>query len=107
MRNIKKVQKGKTPTLLDTDKANELITAINALMNMTIERGAEYDKFEISHKNSILSLTDHTESGGGGADLDGWDTLEDVYFCIDGEASPRNILVKKPWYILQQEQLGL
>lgn len=96
---IKKVQKGKTPTLLEADKANELINFINSLINMEVQRGGDVDKFEATSHNSILTLSDHPNSTGGGADLDGWETLEDVYFCIDGEASPRNILVKKPWYI--------
>lgn len=95
---IRKVQKGKTPTLLEADKANELIEKINALLNMEVVRQGDTDKFEVSSTNSLLTLSEHNKSTGG-ADLDGWDTLENVYFCIDGEASPRHILVKTPSYL--------
>jgi len=33
---IKQVKKGQTPTLLEADKANELIKAVNMLMNIQI-----------------------------------------------------------------------
>lgn len=36
MKKIKRVQKGQTPTLLDTDKANEIIDALNMLLQMQI-----------------------------------------------------------------------
>ena len=57
---LKKVQKGQTPTLLEAEKANELITAINSLLKMKIVRG-ENDEFLVSEQNSILTLK---ESGG-------------------------------------------
>ena len=92
---INKVQKGQTPTLLDTDKANELIGKINALLNMTVERTGDIDKFEVSGTNSVLTLSQHTAPGSGGSTLDGWEELEDVYFCVNGRAELRNILVKQ------------
>jgi len=93
MRNIRKVQKGKAPTLLNTEKANDVITAINALMNMQIERG-DYDKFEVSHNNSLLTLQTQPE-GQGSADFGDFEELDNVYLCINGEAKQRTILIKK------------
>ena len=37
IRKIKRVQKGQTPTLLEADKANELIDAINMLLSMQVK----------------------------------------------------------------------
>tara|TARA_A200000159_G_scaffold4938_1_gene4617 strand:- start:2385 stop:2729 length:345 start_codon:yes stop_codon:yes gene_type:complete len=36
IRKIKRVAKGQTPTLLEADKANELIDAINMLLNIQV-----------------------------------------------------------------------
>ena len=38
---IGKLEKGKTPTLLQAKKGNELIKALNALGNLRIEKGAK------------------------------------------------------------------
>lgn len=91
MRNIRKVQKGKAPTLLDTDKANEIITAVNALMNMQIERGGDTDYFEISHNNSLLSISDHSEQSGGSLDA----TTLTAYVCVNGNAVLKNFYIEE------------
>jgi hypothetical protein len=41
IRKIKNLIRGTSPTLLNTEKANELIDAVNALQNITIEEGSE------------------------------------------------------------------
>ena len=79
---------------MEADKANELINYINSLINMEVQRGGDVDKFEATSNNSILTLSDHPNSTGG-SDLGDWEELEDVYFCINGRAELRNILVKQ------------
>ncbi len=41
LKKIAKLIRGQKPSLLDTDKANELIDAINSLQNVTIIEGEE------------------------------------------------------------------
>lgn len=41
IRKIKNLIRGTTPSLLNTEKANELINVVNALQNITIEEGSE------------------------------------------------------------------
>jgi|13_taG_2_1085334.scaffolds.fasta_scaffold06333_2 hypothetical protein len=91
---IKKVQKGKSPTLLEAKKANELINVINALQNMEVKREGYIDKFEVSSNNSILTLSVFPQSQSGG-NLDGFEELDGVYLCINGVAKQRTILVKE------------
>lgn len=50
---IAKVQKGQTPTLLNTNKANELIDEVNKIANLTIEYG---DTLEILQGTSSTSI---------------------------------------------------
>lgn len=90
---IRKVQKGKTPTLLEANKANELIDAINAIKNMEVVREGNIDKFEASNTNSILTLSEFPQGGGSGS-IDGYDEVAS-YVCVNGEAELRYILVKK------------
>lgn len=82
---INKVQKGQTPTLLEADKANELISAINSLLRMKVIRG-EKDEFLVSNENSILTLK---ESGGS---FDG-NTIQ-AYICENGRAELKNIYIE-------------
>ena len=88
---IEEVEKGKTPTLLETDKANELIKTINALSNMEIVRNGETDFLEVSENNSILNLQEIPE--GGSANITG-DTY-DIWVCVNGVAT------KKKFYIAE------
>lgn len=82
---LKKVQKGQTPTLLEAEKANELITAINSLLKMKIVRG-ENDEFLVSEQNSILTLK---ESGGS---FDG--NTYQAYVCVNGTAELKTFYVE-------------
>ena len=82
---INKVQKGQTPTLLEAEKANELISAINSLLRMKVIRG-EKDEFLVSNENSILTLK---ESGGS---FDG-NTIQ-AYICENGRAELKNIYIE-------------
>ena len=86
---IEEVQKGKTPTLLETDKANELIKTINALSNMEIVRSGETDYLEVSENNSILNLQEIP--AGGNANITG-DTYE-MWICVNGEATKAKFYV--------------
>ena len=85
---IEEVQKGETPTLLEADKANELIKAINALTNMRIERGGTLDFIQISENNSILTLQDFPQVQG---QITG-NTIN-AYVCINGVAVLKKIFV--------------
>jgi hypothetical protein len=60
-KNIKPVTKGGTPTLLDANKANELINAINALQNIQIRRG-EYDDVVYGNSSIIIQIKKETLS---------------------------------------------
>ncbi len=54
--NLKLVQRGETPSLIDADKANELIRAINAFRNMTVSPQG-LGKITLGEKNVQLDLT--------------------------------------------------
>lgn len=86
---IEEVQKGETPTLLEAEKANELIKAINALTNMEIVRGGTLDTLIVSETNSILNLQDFPE--GGGAEITG-DTY-DIWVCVNGVATQKKFYI--------------
>lgn len=43
MSTIREVVKGATPTLLQASKANELIKAVNSLLNITINYSTDFD----------------------------------------------------------------
>lgn len=90
---IEEVQKGETPTLLEADKANELIKAINALTSMEIVRGANSDYLEVSETNSILNLQDFPEGSSGG-EITG-DTYE-MYVCVNGFPEKRKFYIETP-----------
>ena len=66
---IKKLQTGQTPTLLNTDKGNELINKINALSHMDIVRGSS-DTFQVSSTNSVLTLQEMPD--GIGEEIELW-----------------------------------
>jgi len=54
--NLKLLVKGDTPTLLDADKANEVIRAINAVRNLTVSPQG-LGKVTLGEKNMQLDLT--------------------------------------------------
>jgi hypothetical protein len=86
---IEEVQKGETPTLLEAEKANELIKTINALTNMEIVRSGFSDSLVVSETNSILNLQDFPE--GGGAEITG-DTY-DIWVCVNGVATQKKFYI--------------
>ena len=82
---IKKLQNGQTPTLLDTDKGNELIDKVNALSHMQVVRGAS-DTFQVSTTNSLLTLTEHNQEIGEEIEL---------WCCVNGTAKKLTFYVKE------------
>ena len=88
---IQKVTKGQSPTLLDAEKANELIEAVNALQNMRVVRGGT-DYFSSSNTSCVLTLSEHTEQSeqeGGSIDAE----IVEMWVCVNGTA------VKKKFYV--------
>ena len=84
---IKKLQKGSAPSLLDTNKGNEIIDAINALSNISIKRGAS-DSFHASDSNAIITLTEHPSSSQSGEEID-------LYICLNEEAKIATFYIKE------------
>lgn len=83
--NIDKVEKGKKPTLLEADKANELITALNALGNLSIEDGA-VQKI-VWGGNAVTLVIDKKPSGF---------HEKDIEVCEGGVIKTYTMLVKGP-----------
>ena len=52
--NIELVVKGQKPTLLEADKANELIKALRALSNISIKKGG---KDEVVYSDDEITIT--------------------------------------------------
>ena len=89
---IQKVQKGQTPTLLDADKANEIIESINAIQNMRVVRGGS-DYFSSSKTSCVLTLSNHTEeSEQEGGSLDANEV--NMWVCINGTAQLKTFYIK-------------
>ena len=80
---IKKLQSGKTPTLLDTSKGNEVIDKVNALSSMKVVRGSS-DNFTISSSNSVLTLQEMPKHIGEEIEL---------WVCINNQAKKLKFLV--------------
>ena len=57
---IDPVTKGSTPTLLDAEKANEVITAINLLLKTKIQRGHQ-DQFHLASDGATITLADRAD----------------------------------------------
>ena len=83
---INKLQKGQSPTLIDTEKGNEIIDNINALSSMKIVRGGS-DSFQVSSSNSVLTLEEN-KSNGSGEELKLW-------ICHNNEAKEVTFYVKE------------
>jgi hypothetical protein len=73
--NLDRLQKGKAPTLLNTEKGNELIDKVNALSSMKVVRGSS-DKFDVSSSNSVLTLQEMPE--GIGEEIELWVCVDNV-----------------------------
>ena len=85
-KKIKRLLKGETPSLLDTQKGNELIDAINALQNINIRYG-EYFKASYGHNGVTLTIP-YAEP----AQFDDYELLT-MKVCIDGEIVERSFFV--------------
>jgi hypothetical protein len=86
--NIAEVKKGERPTLLEADKANEIIKALNALGNMTVKRT------DRNFTNRVVYLDDEVMIGVSSVPP-GYDEKE-IEICEDGEIKTYVILVKGP-----------
>ena len=85
-KKIKRLQRGDTPSLLDTDKGNELIDTLNALQNINIRYG-EY--FRASYGTNGVTLTIPFANA---AEFDDYELLT-MKVCIDGEVVERDFFV--------------
>lgn len=89
---IYKLVKGSTPTLLDTSKGNEVIDSINAIANMTIQKG-DKDHIEktstgidIFYKGGVTDGTTTTIFVIDGSDISkGWNLTFDEGVLIEAE----------------------
>lgn len=92
-------------SLAKNKKLNEVIQALNSLINMSVREGAEGEapEFTFGQIQSSLITTGGTidnsfaegDSGGGGGIPDGYtETL--VNMCIDGEEEEVTLLIKFP-----------
>ena len=53
-KKIDRLVQGQTPSLIDTDKGNEVIDRVNSLLNIKVEEG---DENEISYSDEDVYLT--------------------------------------------------
>jgi hypothetical protein len=89
---IKRLTKGSTPTLLETSKGNEVIDSINAIANMTIQKG---DKDHIEKTSTGIDIfyrggvTDGTTTTifviDGGDISKGWNLTFDEGVLVEAE----------------------
>jgi hypothetical protein len=86
MANIDKVVKGSTPSLIQTEKANQLINALNGLLNMKAVEPVIVtvdDSFKVTLELDTASLTDSLDL----------ETMQ-VTICVDGSPVTKNIYVQ-------------
>tara|TARA_R110000772_G_scaffold133122_5_gene241553 strand:+ start:363 stop:665 length:303 start_codon:yes stop_codon:yes gene_type:complete len=89
---INRLVKGDTPSLLETEKGNELIDALNALQNIQIRYG---ESFQASYGSNGVTLTiPKPEESDTEADLSEYEELT-LGVCIDGEVTERQFLVRQ------------
>ena len=86
---IKKVVKGEAPTLLEADKANELIKAVNMLMNVQIIEGTTSGVF-FTHDSLILQIPTKKDT-------------QELTFCETNEATGEQKTVTKTFYTEPEE----
>lgn len=89
MKAIKEVEKGQTPTLLEADKANELIKAINMLMNVKIVEGTTSGVF-FSHDSLILQIPTKKEE-------------QELTYCTTDEETGQTYVETKTFYTVPEE----
>jgi len=83
---INKVVRNQTPTLLDADKANELISAINAMQRST---GLNGIKVDVEGDGRLVVLLESSD-----VDLSNL-SEEQVFICRNGEPVAGLILFKE------------
>ena len=88
---IKQLVQGQTPSLVNTDKGNELINAINALQKIEVQRKGEKDFISYSSNNVLLNLQEIPEGSAG--TLDGYEEFS-TFFCVNGQFQQKTILTK-------------
>lgn len=80
---IERLVTGETPTLLETDKGNELIDRLNAMGTISIEQGT---KDEVIYGEDSVKIRYKFPPNG-------WE-MKDVVLCEDGEEVTRTFLVR-------------
>lgn len=89
---IEKLIQGERPTLLEAEKGNELISAINALQNIQIEEGEEYS-VEYGEGEVIITVPEQTATEQSASSLDGWDEVA-MYVAVNGVPRKKVFLMK-------------
>ncbi len=79
---------GTTPSLVNTDKGNEVIQKLNSLLNIRLIEGEEY-AISYSDENVVITLKGSEDSGS----IEGYEEI-DVFLCVNGTAQLKTILVK-------------
>jgi hypothetical protein len=99
---IKRLVKGSTPTLLETSKGNEVINSINAIANMTIQKG-DKDHIEktstgidIFYKGGVADGTTTTIFVIDGGDISkGWNLTFEEGVLVEAERVDSNLKTRK------------
>ena len=90
---IEELVQGERPTLLEADKGNEVIRAVNALQNIQLEEGEELG-VEYGDDEVILTIPEQvTQEATGEVNLDGWDEVT-MYVAINGIPRKKVFLMK-------------
>lgn len=89
---IDELIQGERPTLLEADKGNEVIRAVNALQNIQLEEGEEMG-VEYGEDEVIITIPEQIQQATGGATLDGWEEVT-MYVAINGVPQKKVFLMK-------------
>ena len=89
--NIDLLVQGTTPSLVNTEKGNEVIQKLNSLLNIRLEEGNE-NEISYSENNVVITLK---ETEGSQGELNGYSEMP-VFLCVNGTAQLKTILVKDP-----------
>ena len=88
--NIELLVQGTTPSLVNTQKGNEVIQKLNSLLNIRLIEGEEY-AISYSDENVVITLKSSEDSGS----IQGFEEI-DVFLCVNGNAQLKTILAKDP-----------
>ena len=78
---------GTTPSLVNTDKGNEVIQKLNSLLNIKLIEG-DVNSISNSDEDVVITLKEF------GA-IQGFEEI-DVFLCVNGNAQLKTILAKDP-----------